>query len=83
MVVIRLKREGNRNRPYYRIVVSDSRRARDGKFIEEVGSYDPKELNQTSPVKIERIDYWVGQGARMTETVTTLVRKARKAAVAA
>ncbi len=83
MVVIRLRREGTKNRPYYRVVVSDKRSPRDGKFIEQVGSYDPKEQNQVSALKLDRIDYWLNQGAKASETVTSLIKKARASAPAA
>ncbi len=83
-VVIRLRREGTKNRPFYRIVVADKRSPRDGKFIEMIGSYDPIEKNQESALKLERIDYWIGQGAKASDTVRTLIKKARiKTAAAA
>ena len=79
-VVIRLRREGAKNRPYYRVVVADKRAPRDGKFIEAVGSYDPQGKNQESPLKLERVDYWIKQGAKPSETVTSLIKKTRKKA---
>ncbi|MDD5261096.1 MAG: 30S ribosomal protein S16 [Methylacidiphilales bacterium] len=82
-VVIRLRREGTKNRPFYRIVVADKRSPRDGKFIEMIGSYDPIEKNQESALKLERIDYWIGQGAKASDTVRTLIKKARNKTAAA
>ncbi|MDX6765986.1 MAG: 30S ribosomal protein S16 [Candidatus Methylacidiphilales bacterium] len=79
-VVIRLRREGAKNRPYYRVVVADKRSPRDGKFIEAVGSYDPQGKNQESPLKLERVEYWIKQGAKPSETVTSLIKKTRKKA---
>lgn len=79
-VVIRLRREGAKNRPFYRVVVADKRSPRDGKFIEAVGSYDPQGKNQESPLKLERLEYWIKQGAKPSETVTSLMKKSRKKA---
>lgn len=81
-VVIRLRREGGRNRPFYRIVVADKRSPRDGKFIESLGSYDPLGKNQESPLQLERVDYWIKQGAKPSETVASLIKKTRKKAAA-
>ena len=76
MVKIRLRRMGAKKNPYYRIVVADSRSPRDGRFIEELGTYDPL----ADPVKIEvnaeRAKYWVANGAQPTETVKALLKKA-------
>jgi small subunit ribosomal protein S16 len=82
-VVIRLRREGGKNRPFYRVVVADKRSPRDGKFIEALGSYDPQGKNQESPLKINRVDYWLSQGAQPSETVASLIKKTRKSTVAA
>jgi len=76
-VVIRLQRAGGRNAPFYRVVACDSRRARDGRFIEKVGYYNPL----SDPAKIEldapRIDQWIAKGARLSETVTLLLKRFR------
>ncbi len=77
-VAIRLRREGTKNRPYYKIVVADQRRARDGKFIEIIGSYDPKQEGDNFSIELERADYWVGVGARPSQTVGNIISKARK-----
>jgi len=82
-VAIRLRREGNRNRPYYKVVVTDKRSPRDGKFIELVGTYDPVSKGGSSTLKVERIEHWVGQGAILSDTVKQLLRKKKKAAPAA
>ncbi|HWL52821.1 MAG TPA: 30S ribosomal protein S16 [Chthoniobacteraceae bacterium] len=79
-VSIRLRREGAKNRPYYRVVVADSRSPRDGKFIEHVGIYDPKKEGSNSSVDLSRIDYWLAAGAQPSDTVRSLIRKARKSA---
>jgi len=82
-VAIRLKREGTRNSPYYKIVVADQRKPRDGKFIEIIGTYDPKKEGENYSIKLDRADYWVGVGARASQTVGNIINKARKVAVAA
>jgi small subunit ribosomal protein S16 len=81
-VRIRLRREGSLNNPYYKVVVVDSRSPRDGKFIEIVGNYDPKKADLNVNLDLDRVDYWVGQGAQPSETVTSLIKRAKKAAVA-
>ncbi len=78
-VAIRMRREGTTNRPYYRIVVADQHSPRDGKFIEQLGTYDPAKKDGAAKVKLDRIDFWVKNGARPSETVSSLVKKAKKA----
>ena len=75
MVKIRLRRAGAKKNPYYRIVVADSRAPRDGRFIEEVGTYDPCHEGAQVTVKQERVDYWIKCGAQPTETVRALLKK--------
>lgn len=82
-VAIRLRREGARNHPYYKIVVADQRSPRDGKFIEILGTYDPKAEGENFKIALDRAEYWVGVGARPSQTVNSFITKARKAAVAA
>lgn len=82
-VAIRLKREGAKNSPFYKIVVADSRRARDGKFIEIIGSYDPKKEGENFAIKLDRAEYWVGVGAKPSQTVGSIITKARKQTAAA
>lgn len=71
------------NNPYYKIVVADQRSPRDGKFIEIIGNYDPKKKGANSNVDLDRADYWVSKGARPSDTVRSIIKKARKAAPAA
>lgn len=82
-VKIRLKRVGTKNAPVYRIVVADSRSKRDGKCIEEIGTYNPIKPDTNYDIKLDRAEYWISKGAQPSETVASFVRKARKAAPAA
>lgn len=76
MVKIRLRRMGAKKNPYYRIVVADSHFPRDGRFIEEIGTYNPLTTPVTVKVDGERAKYWIGNGAQPTETVRALLKKA-------
>lgn len=84
MVRIRLKRMGRKHRPSYRVTAVDGRRSRDGITIEELGHYDPgnRKADQQCRLDMERIDYWLSQGAQPSETVAQLIRKSRAAATA-
>jgi small subunit ribosomal protein S16 len=82
-VAIRLRREGAKNRPYYRVVVTDSRSPRDGKFIEILGTYDPKQTGQNSSFSVERAEYWISKGAQPSDTVRSLIKKQKKTAATA
>src|SRR6202163_2805232 len=82
-VSIRLRREGALNRPYYKVVVTDSRSPRDGKFIEIVGTYDPKKAGQNSTLKLDRIEYWISKGAQPSDTVRSLIKKTKNPEAAA
>ena len=82
-VSIRLRREGAKNRPYYRVVVTDSRSPRDGKFIEIIGTYDPKQTGQNSSFSVERAEFWISKGAQPSDTVRSLIKKQKKTAAAA
>ena len=75
MVKIRLRRMGAKKAPYYRIVVADSRSPRDGRFIEELGTYDPMADGEKLKVNQERVAYWVANGAQPTDTVRGLLKK--------
>ena len=75
-VKIRLARHGAKKRPYYRIVVSDSRAPRDGRFIEEVGRYNPCVTPSWVKFDMERVNYWIGCGAQPTDTVARLLASA-------
>jgi small subunit ribosomal protein S16 len=77
-VSIRLRREGAKNRPYYKVVVADSRSPRDGKFIEIIGTYDPKKPDHNSTLKLDRIDHWISQGAQPSDTVRSLIKRNKK-----
>ena len=81
-VSIRLRREGSKNRPYYRVVVADSRSPRDGKFVEIIGTYDPKQTGQNSSFNVERAEYWISKGARPSDTVRSLIKKQKKTVLA-
>jgi small subunit ribosomal protein S16 len=83
VVVIRLQRAGGRNAPFYRVVACDSRRARDGRFIEKVGFYNPLKDPAEIELEMPRIRDWVSKGAQLSETVDHLVRIYEKRAVAA
>ena len=83
MVRIRLRREGSLNNPYYKIVVANQRSPRDGKFIEIIGNYDPKKPGVNANVDLDRATYWISKGAQPSDTVRSIIKKARKAAVAA
>lgn len=77
-VAIRLRREGNKNRPFFRIVVTDSRARRDGNFIEQIGSYDPLVEGKNFTIDLEKVDKWVGNGAQPSDKVKNLIKYARK-----
>jgi len=81
-VKIRMKRVGAKNAPYFRIVVADSRSPRDGKFIEEIGSYQPLKKGDNFILKLDRAQYWVSKGAQPSDTVASFIKKAGKAAAA-
>lgn len=83
-VRIRLKRVGAKNTPVFRIVVADSRSPRDGKFIEELGTYHPlKAGDKNFTINVERAKEWVGKGAQASDTVRSLIKKAAAAAAPA
>ena len=79
MVKIRLRRMGAKKNPYYRIVVADSRSPRDGRFIEEIGTYNPLLSQPEIKVDLERVEYWIKNGAQPTDTVRALLKKASAA----
>ncbi|HJV07672.1 30S ribosomal protein S16 [Paludibacterium denitrificans] len=82
MVVIRLARGGSKNRPFYNIVVTDSRNRRDGRFIERVGFYNPVANEKEERVRLtqDRLNYWIGVGAQVSDTVTKLLKEQKVAA---
>lgn len=83
MVVIRLRREGSKNRPFYRIVAADQRFRRDGRFLDIVGTYDPLAEKDSVKLDLEKADSWIQKGAQPSETVRSLIKQARKATTAA
>ena len=85
-VRIRLRRVGTKNVPVYRIVVADGRSPRDGRFIENIGTYNPKKETNNFTVDVERAKHWISKGAKPSDTVRSILKKAEKivpAAVAA
>jgi small subunit ribosomal protein S16 len=82
MVVIRLSRGGAKNRPFYNVVVADSRCRRDGRFIERVGFYNPVAAADSEALRLdqERISFWTGNGAQLSDTVARLVKQSKPAA---
>jgi small subunit ribosomal protein S16 len=81
MVTIRLSRGGAKKKPFYHITVADSRFARDSRFIERVGFFNPVARGGEERLRLdlERVDYWVGKGAQLSERVNSLAKEARKA----
>ncbi len=82
-VKIRLRRVGTKNVPRYRIVVADGRSPRDGRFIENLGTYNPQQAENNFQVDLERARYWVQKGAQPSDTVRSILIKAEKAGRAA
>lgn len=80
MIKIRLARHGAKKRPYYRIVVADARARRDGRFIEEVGRYNPCTEPALVQFDMEKVDKWIANGAQPTDTVARLLKNARQEA---
>ena len=85
MVTIRMSRTGSKKKPFYHIVVTDSRNKRDGRSIERLGFFNPTATGQEVPLKLdmERVDYWVSQGAQTSDRVAKLLKDNAAAAVAA
>ncbi|MGC6415554.1 MAG: 30S ribosomal protein S16 [Bradymonadia bacterium] len=82
-VKIRLQRFGSKKRPYYRIVAADGRMPRDGRFLEQVGTYDPMKNPAEIRFKTDRLQHWLSVGAQPSDTVASLVRRHRRTAEAA
>lgn len=83
MVRLRLTRMGAKKRPFYRVIAADARAPRDGRFIEQLGYYDPMTDPFTLKLDLERVDYWVGVGAQPSDTVARLITRARTASAEA
>ncbi len=84
MVTIRLSRAGAKKRPFYHLVVTDSRNKRDGRYIERLGFFNPvgKDTEENFRVDLERVDYWIGQGAQPSDRVKALLKVHRKTSAA-
>jgi len=81
-VKIRMKRVGAKNAPFFRIVVANGRSPRDGKFIEEIGTYQPRKKENNFSLDLDRAKYWLSKGAQPSDTVASFIKKATKAATA-
>ena len=75
MLVVRLRKAGSKKRPFFRVVVTDSRTARDSSFVEIVGHYNPRTKPAIVKIDRDRIDHWVGRGAKLSDTVRTLLAR--------
>ena len=78
MVKIRLRRVGAKKAPFYHIVVADSRKSRDGKIIEQIGTFDPMTTPEKIDLDTEKVEQWIKNGAQPTDTVKALINKAKK-----
>lgn len=77
MLTIRLARHGSKKRPHYRVVVSDSARGRGGNIVESLGTYEPKRAETAIKLDRERMEYWISRGANATDTVRSLLKRAK------
>ncbi|MBQ8708598.1 MAG: 30S ribosomal protein S16 [Succinivibrionaceae bacterium] len=80
MVVIRLARAGAKKRPFYQVVVADSRREHNGKFIERVGFFNPISKDKEFRLEMDRVEYWIEKGAQPSDRVSSLIKRAKKEA---
>jgi small subunit ribosomal protein S16 len=80
MVILRLARRGTKKRPFYHIVATDNASRRDGRFIEQIGTYDPKKPDGEAVVLLERLEHWVSHGAQVSERVGHIVKAKKRAA---
>ena len=83
MVALRLNRQGTKDRPYYKIVAVDSRKRRDGRYIEQLGSYNPMVEGTNFTIDLEKAEQWIKNGAQPSDTVRSIIKKARAAALEA
>jgi small subunit ribosomal protein S16 len=83
MLAIRLRRVGTTKKPHYRVVVADSRAWRDGRFVEVLGHYDPRQEPPVVKIDSQRAQYWIGKGARPSDTVRSLLKKTKTVPAAA
>lgn len=79
MVVIRLARGGAKKKPFYRVVVADRRNPRDGRFIEQLGTFDPRAKEHGVNLQLERVDHWIGQGAQPSLRVSQMIKRYKAA----
>jgi len=79
---IRLSRVGTKNEPHYRVVVAETRSRRDGDAVEQLGAYNPRSKGNPLTIKLDRVDYWISKGAKPTDTMHSMIKRARKAAAA-
>ncbi|MGE9267095.1 MAG: 30S ribosomal protein S16 [Verrucomicrobiales bacterium] len=79
MVSLRLTRQGSKDRPYYKIIAIDKRKRRDGRGIEQIGTYNPMQEGENYTIDLEKADKWLAVGAEASETVASIIKKARKA----
>lgn len=82
-VALRLNRKGTKDRPYYKIVAVDNRKRRDGRYIEQIGTYNPMDEGENYTIDLEKADKWLGCGANPSDTVASIIRKARTASTKA
>lgn len=75
MVIVRLSRRGSKNRPIFGVMVQDHRMPRDGRFIEQVGTYDPRSKQGIASLKLDRIAYWESVGAKLSNSVNSLIKR--------
>lgn len=81
MIIVRLSRGGRKRKPFYHVVVADSRSPRDGKFLDKLGYYNPiadSQADQVINIDLEKVDHWVSNGAQLSDKVKSLVKKQRK-----
>ena len=83
MVILRLARRGTKKRPFYHIVATDNASRRDGRFIEQIGTYDPSKPDTEAMLRDERLSYWVSVGAQLSERVKHIVKAKKRAAAGA
>jgi len=81
MVIIRLKRLGSNKKPFYRLIVTDSRNRKVGAYLEQLGFYDPKPKKEIIKIEMDKLDGWLKKGARLTPKVETLVRRLKNETV--
>jgi len=81
MITIRMARGGSKKRPFYKIVVSDTRKPRDSGYVERLGFFNPRAKGQEVRLELanDRVDYWLGQGAQVSKRVTSLLKESAKA----